>query len=184
MAIAGPACPPGAEASAPAAHAPGRARPLHPDPAPGQPRGRGRPAVAGGPHPGGERQQPDGRQLPEVPTPRTPGAGATARASSPHFRDGHVGAPPRPPSSHPTGQPQAARAEPPVGWGGQHRLRARPSHPRTGPPGGSRPPLSSAVTLRSRAVDLIRHGGKKMRFLVAKCDADTAQKVRFRSPPP
>ncbi|XP_054574216.1 ras-associating and dilute domain-containing protein [Eptesicus fuscus] len=35
-----------------------------------------------------------------------------------------------------------------------------------------------------RAVDLIRHGGKKMRFLVAKCDADTAQKVRFRSPPP
>lgn len=35
-----------------------------------------------------------------------------------------------------------------------------------------------------RAVDLIRHGGKKMRFLVAKCDADTAQKIRFRSPPP
>ncbi|CAK6446403.1 unnamed protein product [Pipistrellus nathusii] len=35
-----------------------------------------------------------------------------------------------------------------------------------------------------RAVDLIRHGGRKMRFLVAKCDADTAQKIRFRSPPP
>ncbi|XP_035870684.1 ras-associating and dilute domain-containing protein isoform X2 [Phyllostomus discolor] len=35
-----------------------------------------------------------------------------------------------------------------------------------------------------RAVDLIRHGGKKMRFLVAKSDAETAKKIRFRSPPP
>ncbi|XP_036788812.2 ras-associating and dilute domain-containing protein isoform X2 [Manis pentadactyla] len=35
-----------------------------------------------------------------------------------------------------------------------------------------------------RAVDLIRHGGKKMRFLVAKSDAETAKKIRFRTPPP
>ncbi|XP_045669232.1 ras-associating and dilute domain-containing protein [Ursus americanus] len=35
-----------------------------------------------------------------------------------------------------------------------------------------------------RAVDLIRHGGKKMRFLVAKSDVDTARKIRFRTPPP
>ncbi|KAM5300963.1 ras-associating and dilute domain-containing protein isoform 3-T3 [Glossophaga mutica] len=35
-----------------------------------------------------------------------------------------------------------------------------------------------------RAVDLIRHGGKKMRFLVAKSDSETARKIRFRSPPP
>ncbi|KAM5213649.1 ras-associating and dilute domain-containing protein isoform 3-T5 [Hipposideros larvatus] len=34
-----------------------------------------------------------------------------------------------------------------------------------------------------RAVDLIRHGGRKMRFLVAKSDVETAKKVRFRSPP-
>ncbi|XP_040845967.1 ras-associating and dilute domain-containing protein [Ochotona curzoniae] len=35
-----------------------------------------------------------------------------------------------------------------------------------------------------RAVDLIRRGGKKMRFLVAKSDAETARKIRFRTPPP
>ncbi|XP_064449429.1 ras-associating and dilute domain-containing protein isoform X2 [Mirounga angustirostris] len=37
-----------------------------------------------------------------------------------------------------------------------------------------------------RAVDLIRRGGKKMRFLVAKADAETAKKIRFRfrTPPP
>ena len=35
-----------------------------------------------------------------------------------------------------------------------------------------------------RAVDLIRHGGKIMRFLVAKSDMETARKVRFRTPPP
>ncbi|XP_042637085.1 ras-associating and dilute domain-containing protein [Orycteropus afer afer] len=35
-----------------------------------------------------------------------------------------------------------------------------------------------------RAVDLIRNGGKKMRFLVAKSDAETARKVHFRAPPP
>ncbi|XP_039734774.1 ras-associating and dilute domain-containing protein [Pteropus medius] len=35
-----------------------------------------------------------------------------------------------------------------------------------------------------RAVDLIRHGGKKMRLLVAKSDVETAKKIRFRSPPP
>ncbi|XP_055266372.1 LOW QUALITY PROTEIN: ras-associating and dilute domain-containing protein [Moschus berezovskii] len=35
-----------------------------------------------------------------------------------------------------------------------------------------------------RAVDLIRHGGKTMRFLVAKSDVETARKVRFRMPPP
>ncbi|XP_052514363.1 ras-associating and dilute domain-containing protein [Budorcas taxicolor] len=35
-----------------------------------------------------------------------------------------------------------------------------------------------------RAVDLIRHGGKKMQFLVAKSDVETARKVRFRTPPP
>ncbi|XP_066129577.1 ras-associating and dilute domain-containing protein isoform X1 [Saccopteryx bilineata] len=35
-----------------------------------------------------------------------------------------------------------------------------------------------------RAVDLIRHGGRKVRFLVAKSDVETAQKIRFRSPPP
>ncbi|XP_075383690.1 ras-associating and dilute domain-containing protein isoform X1 [Tenrec ecaudatus] len=34
-----------------------------------------------------------------------------------------------------------------------------------------------------RAVDLIRHGGRKTRFLVAKSDAETARKVRFRAPP-
>uniref|UniRef100_A0A8D2JNR7 Ras-associating and dilute domain-containing protein n=1 Tax=Sciurus vulgaris TaxID=55149 RepID=A0A8D2JNR7_SCIVU len=34
-----------------------------------------------------------------------------------------------------------------------------------------------------RAVDLIRHGGKKIRFLVAKSDVDTAKKICFRSPP-
>ncbi|KAM4877243.1 LOW QUALITY PROTEIN: ras-associating and dilute domain-containing protein [Thomomys bottae] len=34
-----------------------------------------------------------------------------------------------------------------------------------------------------RAVDLIRHGGKKMRFLVAKSDMETAKKIRFRTPP-
>lgn len=34
-----------------------------------------------------------------------------------------------------------------------------------------------------RAVDLIRHGGKKMRFLVAKSDVETAKKIRFRKPP-
>ncbi|XP_023510955.2 ras-associating and dilute domain-containing protein isoform X1 [Equus caballus] len=35
-----------------------------------------------------------------------------------------------------------------------------------------------------RAVDLIRHGGQKMRFLVAKSDVETAKKIRFRPPPP
>ncbi|XP_029802219.1 ras-associating and dilute domain-containing protein isoform X2 [Suricata suricatta] len=35
-----------------------------------------------------------------------------------------------------------------------------------------------------RAVDLIRHGGKKMRFLVAKSDVETAKKICFRTPPP
>nr|XP_004671379.2 ras-associating and dilute domain-containing protein [Jaculus jaculus] len=35
-----------------------------------------------------------------------------------------------------------------------------------------------------RAVDLIRQGGKKMRFLVAKSDVETAKKIRFRTPPP
>nr|XP_012614609.1 ras-associating and dilute domain-containing protein isoform X1 [Microcebus murinus]XP_012614610.1 ras-associating and dilute domain-containing protein isoform X1 [Microcebus murinus] len=35
-----------------------------------------------------------------------------------------------------------------------------------------------------RAVDLIRHGGKKMRFLVAKSDVETAKKLRFRTPLP
>ncbi|XP_048185973.1 ras-associating and dilute domain-containing protein [Perognathus longimembris pacificus] len=34
-----------------------------------------------------------------------------------------------------------------------------------------------------RAVDLIRHGGKKMRFLVAKSNTETAKKIRFRTPP-
>lgn len=41
-----------------------------------------------------------------------------------------------------------------------------------------------ALLLAFRAVDLIRHGGKKMRFLVAKSDVETAKKIRFRSPPP
>lgn len=77
-------------------------------------------------------------------------------------------------------QPQGP-GPPPEGWAAQ----AGPG-PAPRAPGGSRPPRTSrlAVTLRSRAVDLIRHGGRKMRFLVAKCDADTAQKIRFRSPPP
>ncbi|XP_021110324.1 ras-associating and dilute domain-containing protein isoform X3 [Heterocephalus glaber] len=35
-----------------------------------------------------------------------------------------------------------------------------------------------------RAVDLIRHGGKKMRFLVAKSDVETAKKIRYHMPPP
>ncbi|XP_020032633.2 ras-associating and dilute domain-containing protein isoform X1 [Castor canadensis] len=35
-----------------------------------------------------------------------------------------------------------------------------------------------------RAVDLIRSGGKKMRFLVAKSDAEMAKKIHFRTPPP
>lgn len=46
--------------------------------------------------------------------------------------------------------------------------------------------LSSAsltAFLHFRAVDLIRHGGKKMRFLVAKSDMETAKKIRFRKPP-
>nr|XP_021482300.1 ras-associating and dilute domain-containing protein [Meriones unguiculatus] len=34
-----------------------------------------------------------------------------------------------------------------------------------------------------RAVDLIRNGGKKMRFLVAKSDVETAKKIRVRKPP-
>jgi hypothetical protein len=46
---------------------------------------------------------------------------------------------------------------------------------------------SSSASLTSfldfRAVDLIRHGGKKMRFLVAKSDMETAKKIRFRNPP-
>lgn len=44
--------------------------------------------------------------------------------------------------------------------------------------------MTRPSSLPLRAVDLIRHGGKKMRFLVAKSDADTAQQIRFRSPPP
>ncbi|XP_053412860.1 ras-associating and dilute domain-containing protein isoform X2 [Nycticebus coucang] len=32
-----------------------------------------------------------------------------------------------------------------------------------------------------RAVDLIRHGGRKMRFLVAKSDVETAKKIHFRT---
>uniref|UniRef100_A0A8C6QT01 Ras-associating and dilute domain-containing protein n=1 Tax=Nannospalax galili TaxID=1026970 RepID=A0A8C6QT01_NANGA len=36
----------------------------------------------------------------------------------------------------------------------------------------------------SRAVDLIRNGGTKMWFLVAKSDVETAKKIRFRTPPP
>uniref|UniRef100_A0A4W2E736 Ras-associating and dilute domain-containing protein n=1 Tax=Bos indicus x Bos taurus TaxID=30522 RepID=A0A4W2E736_BOBOX len=35
-----------------------------------------------------------------------------------------------------------------------------------------------------RAVDLIRHGGKKMRFLVAKSDVETARKARWGPPDP
>ncbi|XP_023569275.1 ras-associating and dilute domain-containing protein isoform X2 [Octodon degus] len=35
-----------------------------------------------------------------------------------------------------------------------------------------------------RAVDLIRHGGKKMQFLVAKSDVETAKKICYRTPPP
>ncbi|XP_076996616.1 ras-associating and dilute domain-containing protein isoform X2 [Tamandua tetradactyla] len=34
-----------------------------------------------------------------------------------------------------------------------------------------------------RAVELIRHGGKRMRFLVAKSDVETAQKICLRAPP-
>ncbi|KAM6155821.1 LOW QUALITY PROTEIN: ras-associating and dilute domain-containing protein [Rhynchocyon petersi] len=34
-----------------------------------------------------------------------------------------------------------------------------------------------------RAIDLIRHGGKKMRFLVAKSDAEIARRVHFRAAP-
>lgn len=46
-------------------------------------------------------------------------------------------------------------------------------------------PSSASLTsvLDFRAVDLIRHGGKKMRFLVAKSDMETAKKIRFRKPP-
>lgn len=54
-------------ATSPPAYAAGCPRALHPDPAPGQSRGFGWPPVPGRPHPGGERQQPDGCQLPEVP---------------------------------------------------------------------------------------------------------------------
>lgn len=41
----------------------------------------------------------------------------------------------------------------------------------------------SPPALGFRAVDLIRNGGKKMRFLVAKSDVETAKKIRFRTPP-
>lgn len=44
--------------------------------------------------------------------------------------------------------------------------------------------LCGIPLLGFRAVDLIRHGGKKMRLLVAKSDVETAKKIRFRSPPP
>lgn len=96
------------EASAsPAAHAPGRPRALHPDPAPGEPRGVRWAAVAGRPHPGGERQQPAGRRLPEVPLPPHLGRGARstlpASLASPDPPSRPCPSPPRrgPPSSLP-----------------------------------------------------------------------------------
>ena len=59
------------------------------------------------------------------------------------------------------------------------------------PPLDKRPVLTGRARLHRprplaafRAVDLIRHGGKKMRFLVAKSDVETARKARFRTPPP
>lgn len=71
-------CRPAEATASPPAHAAGCPRALHPDPAPGQSRGVGRPTVPGRPHPRGERKQPDGRQLPEV---RYPCPGAAARGA-------------------------------------------------------------------------------------------------------
>ena len=103
------------EASAsPAAHAPGRPRALHPDPAPGEPRGVRWAAVAGRPHPGGERQQPAGRRLPEVPLPPHLGRGARstlpASLASPDPPSRPCPSPPRrgPPSSLPPCGPSPA----------------------------------------------------------------------------
>uniref|UniRef100_G1RZV4 Rap associating with DIL domain n=1 Tax=Nomascus leucogenys TaxID=61853 RepID=G1RZV4_NOMLE len=50
-----------------------------------------------------------------------------------------------------------------------------------GSPGALLPTPTSGMDFR--AVDLIRHGGKKMRFLVAKSDVETAKKIHFRTPP-
>lgn len=49
---------------------------------------------------------------------------------------------------------------------------------------GPRTGLLLTAFVDFRAVDLIRRGGKKMRFLVAKSDMETARKIRFRTPPP
>ncbi|XP_021564324.1 ras-associating and dilute domain-containing protein [Carlito syrichta] len=68
-----------------------------------------------------------------------------------------------------------------VAAGGRCRLageaRAEALGPRT-------PPPAFSLHRGLRAVDLIRHGGKKMRFLVAKSDVETAKKIRFRTAPP
>lgn len=76
-----------------------------------------------------------------------------------------------------------------TGWApspGTPRSPARLTCPAAGPVvhphHASSAPASSSPGFR--AVDLIRHGGKKMRFLVAKSDVDTARKIRFRTPPP
>lgn len=70
-----------------------------------------------------------------------------------------------------------------VGWGGgapasQSCILRRGEAETTAAAGSSAP-----SPLDFRAVDLIRHGGKKMRFLVAKSDVETAKKIRFRKPP-
>lgn len=81
----------------------------------------------------------------------------------------------------------AGASHSPVHWG------APPGRPWEAPParwlGGGEPTAWERHAVLtplpgSRAVDLIRHGGKKMRFLVAKSDVETAKKIRFRSPPP
>lgn len=62
-------------------------------------------------------------------------------------------------------------------WGS----RRGPAAPCGAPLVPSCPTPTSGVDFR--AVDLIRHGGKKMRFLVAKSDVETAKKIHFRTPP-
>ncbi|KAK2117099.1 hypothetical protein P7K49_003985 [Saguinus oedipus] len=66
-------------------------------------------------------------------------------------------------------------------WGGDLGWQERPGCTPWGLPVAPLPSLTSGVDFR--AVDLIRHGGKKMRFLVAKSDVETAKKIHFCTPP-
>lgn len=192
----------------PPAHAAGHPWPLHPDAAPRQPCSGRRPAVSGRPNLGGERHQPDGRQLPEVlpsrthspalqgspgPSPPGPVTGCCHHPTSetrkwrhgPHAQLSVTAPPSFPPLIRPyTTSPTRGRAPP----GGTARQSHSPAHRDpsgwSGVAESSPPHTVLTLLLGFRAVDLIRHGGKKMRFLVAKSDVETAKKIRFRSPPP